>query len=82
MQLPLIAIVVPTQVSLAWNSPDAIIRVTFSGAAPVFVTVTLCAALTLFIGWSPNETVVRDSVTAALTGAAAVNNGICQIPLP
>jgi hypothetical protein len=55
------------------KSPDAAMELIVSAAFPVFVTVTVCAALCVFSNWLPKVRLVGASVTA---GA-----GIAPIPL-
>jgi len=46
------------------KSPDAAIEMIVRGAVPVFVSVTVCAALVVFSAWLPKVRVVGASITA------------------
>jgi hypothetical protein len=81
-QLAPAAIDEPTHVSLSVKSPLATTLETSSAAVPLFVTVTVCAALSVPTCCAPNVSVVGVSDIAGIAGPVAVSSGISQMPRP
>ena len=71
-----------TQLSVSWKSPVVTIWLNASGALPVFVTVMVCAALSVPNAWAENVRLGGLSVIAGAAGPAAVSSGISQTPRP
>jgi hypothetical protein len=82
VQLPPAAIGDPTQSFVCEKSSVAATPDTTSAALPLFVAVIVCAPLADPTACVSNASAAGVSVIAADVPGAAVNSGICQIPLP